>query len=327
MCDGCDFVIENGAVKKYTGPGGDVVVPDCVTTIGDNAFAHCKNLKSVIFPGSVMSIGNEAFAHCRNLNSVVIPESVTSIGASAFCCCGLNGVVIPKSVASIGNTTFGDCENLYSVVIPDGVTSIGDSAFEYCVGLRSVVIPESVTFIGACAFSNCGLSSVAIPEGVTSIGASAFENCNMLTSVVIPKNVTFVGIQAFSGCSALTDITLPSVIAKDLGRFAPETEHMIVLHTDDITNISEEFLPGAAVGFAEDGRDSTDENGEKYLAYIRSNAAGLAQTACGQPALLRLMIREKLIPAKDLETVIAAVQASGNAELMTAMRNYSGTSE
>ena len=327
MRDVCDFVIENGAVKKYTGPGGDVVIPEGVTTIGNKAFAHCKNLKSVTFPESVMSIGNEAFAHCRNLNSVVIPESVMSIGDLTFCCCGLNGVVIPKSVTSIGNSTFGDCENLYSVVIPDGVASIGNSAFEYCVGLRSVVIPESVTFIGACVFSNCGLSSVVIPEGVTSIGTSAFENCDMLTSVVIPKSVTFVGIQAFYGCSALADITLSSAIAKDLSRFAPETDHMIVLHIDDITNISEEFRPGAAVGFAEDGRDSTDENGEKYLAYIRSNAAGLAQTACGHPALLRLMIREKLIPAKDSETVIAAVQASGNTELMTAMRNYSDISE
>ena len=28
-----DFEIENGILKKYTGPGGDVVIPDGVTTI------------------------------------------------------------------------------------------------------------------------------------------------------------------------------------------------------------------------------------------------------------------------------------------------------
>ena len=103
----------------------------------------------------------------------------------------------------------------------------------------------------------------------------------------------------------------------------PKPDHMIILHTADITNVAAKFRTGAAAGFAEDGRDGTDENGEKYLAYIRSNAAGLAQAACDHPALLRLMIREKLIPAKDLETVMAAVQARGSAKLITAIREYS----
>lgn len=29
-----DFVIENGVLKKYTGPGGEVVIPEGVTEIG-----------------------------------------------------------------------------------------------------------------------------------------------------------------------------------------------------------------------------------------------------------------------------------------------------
>ena len=32
-----DFVIENGVLKKYTGNDGDVVIPDSVTSIGDQA--------------------------------------------------------------------------------------------------------------------------------------------------------------------------------------------------------------------------------------------------------------------------------------------------
>ena len=33
-----DFTIENNILIKYTGPGGDVVIPDGVTAIGDQAF-------------------------------------------------------------------------------------------------------------------------------------------------------------------------------------------------------------------------------------------------------------------------------------------------
>ena len=33
-----DFIIENGVLKKYTGNGGDVVIPDGITEIGSGAF-------------------------------------------------------------------------------------------------------------------------------------------------------------------------------------------------------------------------------------------------------------------------------------------------
>ena len=37
-----DFVIENGVLKKYTGKGGDVVIPEDVKEIGENAFEGNK---------------------------------------------------------------------------------------------------------------------------------------------------------------------------------------------------------------------------------------------------------------------------------------------
>ena len=40
MSNANDFVIENGVLKKYVGPGGDVVVPKGVTVIGEEAFSN-----------------------------------------------------------------------------------------------------------------------------------------------------------------------------------------------------------------------------------------------------------------------------------------------
>ena len=82
-----DFIIENGILKKYTGAGGDVVIPEGVTEIGASAFYWFKNLQSVVIPEGVTKIGDSAFSHCENLQSVVIPEGVTKIGVSAFSCC------------------------------------------------------------------------------------------------------------------------------------------------------------------------------------------------------------------------------------------------
>ena len=42
-----DFVIKKNILTKYKGAGGNVIIPDGVTGIGDSAFFRCDNLTSV----------------------------------------------------------------------------------------------------------------------------------------------------------------------------------------------------------------------------------------------------------------------------------------
>ena len=64
-----------------------IIIADCVTSIGKEAFAGCTNLKSVTIGKNVKSIGEDAFRGCKSLESITIPDSVTSIGKKAFADC------------------------------------------------------------------------------------------------------------------------------------------------------------------------------------------------------------------------------------------------
>ena len=73
MSTASDFIIENGVLKQYAGPGGDVVVPEGVTEIAVRAFERGRGITRVSFPKGVRSIPTHAlWASADTLSEIVL---------------------------------------------------------------------------------------------------------------------------------------------------------------------------------------------------------------------------------------------------------------
>lgn len=200
-----DFVIDEiGHLEKYNGPGGDVVIPEGVTSISNMAFQYCGTLTSVTIPEGVTGIGAAAFEGCYNLTSVTVPSSMSGIGSRAFAdCYALTSIAIPNAYW-IGQYAFARCDSLTSITIPGSVHAIENHAFDEC-GLTRVIIQDGVERIGIGAFASCRrLTHVTIPSSVTTIRAGAFSDCIDLTSVTIPASTTDIEENVFGYCPNLT---------------------------------------------------------------------------------------------------------------------------
>lgn len=181
------FVIDEGVLIRYHGKESHIVIPESVTTIGDNSFADCDNLISIEIPASVTKIGNRAFLNCINLTNVTFQSG--------------------SQLKYIDNFAFCKCINLASIVIPETVSYIGGSAFDTCKSLDHVVIPKSVRCIEVGVFSRCtNLKNVVLSEGVTEISYEAFFGCYSLESISIPRSLKIVDHNAFCLCAKLKDI-------------------------------------------------------------------------------------------------------------------------
>ena len=133
-CSGLEQIIVDSGNTVYDSR------ENCNAIIKTSTNVLAVGCKNTIIPNTVTSIGNNAFYGCKNLLSIEIPNSVTSIGSSAFIGSGLVSIEIPNSVTSIGSAAFSSCNSLLSVEIPNSITSMGSNAFSGCINLSSVTV-------------------------------------------------------------------------------------------------------------------------------------------------------------------------------------------
>ena len=265
------------------GVNGDVVVPDGVKTVNDNAFQQHYGLSSIVLPSSIESIGEYAFEECSSLSSVDLGSSVTMIGDSAFnSTSSLTSIVLPDSVSKVGNYAFRD-SHLVRISVPDTLTSFGLDAFYGCNDIMSVEIREAdgIAEDVKTAMINAGVSPAAkwimpLPDGTDYIeeangiewtfkveeGKAVLGSSKDSTSAVdrstsgnieIPsklgnRHVTSIGLSAFSQCNMIESIIAPNSIESiSDSAFKGCSSLVAMLVPDSITSIHESAFDGCSI--------------------------------------------------------------------------------
>ena len=298
-----DFDISpKGVLTEYKGPGGDVVIPEGVKEIGNEAFSDCEGLASVTIPESVRKISNYAFGE-SSIQSVTIPKSVRSIGASAFCDCeNLTSVTFQdrEDASGIELNIFSNSCNITNVTIPRCVARIAFVLFEDTLWLKK--LGEFATVDQFLIKYQGRKENVVIPEGITEIGRGTFRDCANLQSVTIPKSVEEIDKSVFEG-------SRPAIIAPHIpiDEFAPANK------------------PGACAGFAKaylDGMELDEEIKAEYLEYIKGHKKKLYPDAVRHEELLQLMFAEKMISRKDVDLLLEECEKQKNATAKAAVLEY-----
>ena len=185
-----------------------VVLPEGVTSIGQNAFNSCTALSGVNLPEGVVSIGQNAFSNCTGLTSIGLPSSLRELGDGAFSSSGLTSIDIPEGVTAIPASAFDHCLSLRSVKLPDGVTSIGRLAFNHCETMDDCPLPAGLTTLGEYAFRSTALTAIDFPAGLSSLPNYAFAFCPGLTELIFPETLQSIGAYTFSYCDNLERVEL-----------------------------------------------------------------------------------------------------------------------
>ncbi len=134
----------------------DMVIPNGVVSVGQEAFSGCTNLKNIKIPKSVKILDDGVFSGCTSLVKVELPDGITKISQSLFDYCrALECINIPKSVKEIDAFAFADCEKLKNLYLTEGVEVIGFDSFYGCDSLKNVILPKTLKALEIYAFEDC----------------------------------------------------------------------------------------------------------------------------------------------------------------------------
>ena len=249
-------------------PVDKIIVENGVTVIGKEAFYYLVGAREVILPDGLEKISDEAFLACNAVKSISIPSTVTEIGKHSIGFSLSNGkygsynnrsefIVIgfKDSAAqsyseenelmfqavdddtSSDHITTGQCgEKVFWTFndITNHLDVYGEGETFDCESFRSpfeirtqitetsysikhldidtVTVDDGVTSIGSWMFYDCEMKSISLPSTLKSIHYQAFRDCEELLEIDLPDGLEEISSYAFNSCEKMRRISIPSSV-------------------------------------------------------------------------------------------------------------------
>lgn len=233
--------------KDYASEITAIVIEYGISSICENAFRNCTNVKKLTVPATLSLLPDRYLSPEMNpmwvyenpfMDMTASLESI-DLTSDAALLPGLSGTRCEGNclIDELTGTVMLGCKN--SVIPNDGsIKAIAPFAFDGCDGLTSLVIPEGVEDVYFYAFSDCSqLAEISLPESLKQLWSSAFYGTawsnaqysaqqdgliyldnwligcsrNTTQAHVRPGTVGIAG-HALGDCYWLTEITLPDSV-------------------------------------------------------------------------------------------------------------------
>ncbi len=178
-----------------------------ITSIGDNVFSNCVNLKSISAP-YLVKVGNSTF---RNTDLTSYSSGIKEIGEYAFA----------------------DNSKMTSLSLSSAELSFSANSFENCSALTTVTLNNIKTLPEGMLFYNCFPNMTKFTSsGLETLPDNLFKDCSKLSSL----NMSFVrtiGSHVFANCRSLKTVSLSasSVAENAFDQSTIETLYLNSLYT------------------------------------------------------------------------------------------------
>ena len=154
------------------------------TSVGEYAFAYCRDMKSVVLGKGVTELKPYVFAGCSGLTTINL-SGIQKVGEYAFTECSALVKADLTAATAIGEYAFVYNSALKEVAFNKAGATIGEGAFSYCEALTSVKNLGAVTEVGDYAFAYAALTEADLTAAVK-VGDHAF-----IKEEYTPFKVTF----------------------------------------------------------------------------------------------------------------------------------------
>ena len=189
---------------------GAIMIPEGVTSIGQEAFYNCDNIKYLSLPSTITYLGPSIIRDSSGLEFVDFNENANAINLDNWGhfsgCSGLKAVSLPDGIEIINNRFMVSCSNLQAVYLPANLKQMntnGNGQGPFCYSSKMYFVQEPFEvrdangyFLGDSFKMPSKPEIYYMPKNLATAGGNAssgtwFRDCiGLNTTIVMPEAFT-----------------------------------------------------------------------------------------------------------------------------------------